>query len=267
MMSLNRGPSSWLVRVVSSFLFLALNLACGRSEPSSEVQSEGSRHVLALMMAGNNSCHSAAGKPQSPLGAGVYRNFSALVQKLREGHGIELDFVASCFTMTSKIFITHSDDLSQVEQVAEDQVLPFIRKFRAPEEVSRTILVGHSYGGWLSMKTALGLVPLADTPPAMTLVTIDAISKVNCRVTAPRGCNKPPTDISEGEYLELSRRSEPWLNFFERRSRVVHGSAIPIASRNVEIAAGHSDIDNHPEVWAQIEEAVAGVHRSDAADQ
>ncbi len=251
-------------RLVSSMPLIAAMAAithCGPSRESHSTlkdQGESRDQLLAIVMSGNKSCHRHNNNPSSPVRASIFPDFNRFKDKMERTENLEIDYVLTCYDGLGRLYMTNSTNPENVLSADEDGVLPFIEEFRRVRPNHRLLLIGHSYGGWLSLKTTLHLHSELESLPRLTLVTIDPISKVNCSPFKPFGCSSSPTDISGDEYQAISGSSNPWLNFYQRQTPIVRGSAIEKASHNIEVSATHMDIDNQPLVWESIEKAILG---------
>jgi len=112
-------------------------------------------------------------------------------------------------------------------------------------------IVGHSYGGWTAMDTALKL----DSRFRLGgLATLDPISKVDCTPDkflsgvfdfgGSEGCQRAPTDFGDAELATLAKRAGIWLNFYENQSDLLHSSAIAQAQNTQRQYAG-AGLDPH----------------------
>ena len=153
--------------------------------------------------------------------------------------------------------ITNSDDPYAVQSIDGRDVPDYVRRFYSAHSNQKLLWIGHSYGGWLSLKTLIALQEQNISIPPPDLFTIDPISKRNCSVTSPLGCSSAPTDVSEAEYLRLGESVGEWMNFYQRKTPVVRSSPVRGARSNIEIAVGHTRIDNHPLVWQNITSTLA----------
>lgn len=132
-----------------------------------------------------------------------------------------------------------------------DALARLIRTFDGPIH-----LYGHSYGGWLALRTALAIV---DVNPPAALVTVDAISPKTCHLAAylgfawarvkgidPRGpwyidgCNTFPTDFPPETLRQLTARVPRWLNIYQTQLAVLHSSRTDAAHQNIEVYSPRS---------------------------
>jgi pimeloyl-ACP methyl ester carboxylesterase len=242
-------------------LFVSLTVltsGCGGPDDASRLASDDDGTLLSVVMAGNNSCHEADGVRRSPRGASLYRDFSTLIAGLQQRRSIRSNYVVTCYSLSSQLYVANSDMPEDIEAIDESTLPDYIRSFQEAHGDGRVLWIGHSYGGWLAMKTLLSFSDDARTLPRTTLFTIDPISRRTCSASRWLGCSSAPTDISESEYAQLGSKVDHWVNFFQRRTPVVRSSAVKGAQRNVELGVGHTSIDNHPRVWGSIAERLGG---------
>jgi pimeloyl-ACP methyl ester carboxylesterase len=214
--------------------------------------------LLSIVMAGNSSCHQVDGARHSPRGASLYREFSALIEGLQQSRSIRSHYIVTCYSLQSQLYVANSDTPEDSEAIEERALPDYIRSFHEAHGDGRLLWIGHSYGGWLAMKTLLSLQDAAQPLPRPALFTIDPISRRHSSPTRWLGCSSAPTDISESEYLQIGTSVEQWVNFFQRRTPVVRSSAVKGAQSNIEVRAGHMSIDNDPSVWGRIAERLGG---------
>lgn len=244
-------------------LILAMAVhACGPDDGADDAaslkQNSGRGRTLGLFFAGNASCDRYGDQENSPLGASFYGRVEDLSKSVIERDGGHFDILVSCFTLDSKLYITSTKPGAPVERLQDSDVTTYIAGWlNQAAENTRLLLVGHSYGGWLALKTLPSLVAGLPAPPErVDMVTIDPISKKNCKLSHPMGCSGAPSDITDDDYARISELTRRWVNFYQRWTPVVRSSAIAKAHANFRLDAGHTTIDTHPDVWQQISELV-----------
>ena len=210
----------------------------------------------ALVFGGNASCHPFGGDASSPYGLSMYTQFDEVVQDLRNQHGASVDYFLTCYTVKGLIFYVSSGAPKLVSQVAPELLAEKILEFTEANVVRRLHAIGHSHGGWQALKLALQLDGQVYFDK---LVTIDPISRVNCRPPNITGCLRAPRDISECEYQKISSSVGKWSNYYQIRTPYLHSSPIASASENIELSLDHFKIDNSAEIWRQIREAAISV--------
>lgn len=232
-------------------------VACGSEDDGSVLKADEPDHtLLSVVMAGSDSCHAVDGV-RTPRGASIYPEFSALMQKMHVHQAIRSDYIMSCYSLRGQLLVTNSDDPQTVQAMSESDLPGYVQRFYETHASKKLLWIGHSYGGWLSLKTILAMHTQSQHRPHLDLFTLDPISKQTCSVTKPLGCSSAPTDVSDDEYLRLGSFVQQWMNFYQRKTPVVRSSAVKGARHNIELGVGHTKIDNHPTVWRSIESTLA----------
>jgi pimeloyl-ACP methyl ester carboxylesterase len=237
-----------LTSVVST-LSLACGLAaCGvdASSTASNVQKDLPPKAMMVVMGGFNSCHTdASGKP-SPWGMPMFQAAEKAASQAHQANpDLTVSWFISCHT-TDDIawFITSEHPTVRAANLAD--VPAWIEDLKRQTASSTIHALGHSYGGWLSMKA---LLALAEEDSLNSLFTVDPISRVDCSFTQPQGCLSAPRDITAPQRQILSKRTGTWKNFFQTQTSYLHSSAIPEADANLELATTHTRMDTDATVW------------------
>lgn len=211
-----------------------------------------------------------------PFGSQVYtRTLKTLWQKAKQGQFYRI--VASCFRKSGKsIYYVSSSDLDTVRWgVPSDiaAVLTYESHLAAKTDV---YLFGHSYGGWLAVRTAL------DLPKAITIkgiASIDPISRTYCTPSVfinaylsstfsfnpSSDCTRAPRDFSASDTLRLRERAGWWHNFHQDNDGFIHSSYMTNASNKYidydyvgvfAIGSAHMDMDSDERVWSVFEHKI-----------
>lgn len=230
---------------------ISLLAACGRlHETISALQDEAPRGSLLVLMGGHNSCAADGAGSLSPYGLGSYPQFHTLVSRLAASGAPTRTFMA-CYDRQDRISYVKSDTPNMLYSTLADNITNPIRGQIAEEAPANVYLIGHSYGGWLGMQTALSLQQQVRTIGG--LYTIDPISPNECSFWNPFGCTSAPSDFSATDLNSLGTNNRSWINFFENETLFLHSSAIPQAHSNYQIAAAHVDMDTDPSIWSIID--------------
>lgn len=121
----------------------------------------------------------------------------------------------------------------------------------------RIVIMGHSYGGWKSMKMASSAQLLPYTQAPIQLITIDPISKINCTNPFMPGCRQAPSDFTNVEFSTLHSRTR-WLNAVQQPGVVLGSESMPAAHTNLEFTGvNHFTIVSDPRLWQAIHQFVA----------
>jgi pimeloyl-ACP methyl ester carboxylesterase len=217
---------------------------CGSGTDLSQGTSVARPSVLLAVLGGNTSCGRDGNVGSSPYGQDMWRPLEQLQTTLTED-GFRVDYFVSCHNSDSALHYATSEAPRQVQTVAYAQTPVLIDALRESTGAERVYVAGHSYGGWLAMKTTLALESDIDG-----LVTIDPISRVNCTFTFPFGCTTSPTDIAEDDRELLAERTNSWENFYQTRTGYLHATPIAQADANTELMVGHTQIESEVAVWS-----------------
>jgi len=121
---------------------------------------------------------------------------------------------------------------------------------------SRVVMIGHSYGGWRSMKLASSPQFQQVKRGATTLITIDPISKSNCTNPLDADCRKAPADFNRAELVSLNSGTR-WLNAVQEPGIVIGSDSMAAAHINLKFnGANHFSIASDDRVWAAINEFI-----------
>jgi hypothetical protein len=246
-----------LIRFVSSsaigLISLTVLSACGMQTTSSLM---GGKEPVPLFVAmgGNTSCKDADDR-YNPRLIGLYRPLESLMERLKNERSVPSKSIVSCYDDTATVYfnIEGSDEVltGTPEEFAES-----IQNFMTEE--SSLMLIGHSYGGWLTMKTA---ATLANNDRLTGVFTVDPISRRDCSFSNPSGCTSAPRDFTAAQLNDIKERSQIWSNYWQNQTFYLHSSPITQADNNVKVATSHSNIDAHQATWQHIEQGVHSVWR------
>lgn len=229
---LNLSAKRGLVPLAPLFFSLA---ACGTHKSSLSKSFQKEKTLLIFAMGGRNSC----GQEKNPRSISMYPRVAQLVKRLSTEFVVTT--IITCYDRYGSLFVQIEDEKAQKSNPEG------IASLSDTLEKERTLLVGHSYGGWLAMQTTLAL------KDDVELVTIDAISPVECQLSLPKswfGCQRAPRDISSKKVGASTKR---WQNFFQTSTLYLHSSEIPEAQNEHIPNVGHTQIDDQPQVWEKIE--------------
>jgi pimeloyl-ACP methyl ester carboxylesterase len=213
---------------------------------------------LLVLFGGHDSC------APGPLDQVMAKPFFALQQSMPQSA-----YVASCYgALTYTAHVRRSGDDGRVaERSNEELIADVIALARATDEHAVAI-VGHSYGGWLALQTALALPP---DVRLVSLTTIDPISQRSCvrpllgirAVSEALGdatdaaCQRFPDDVGAAQRARLAR-STIWRNYFQDRTRLLRSGPAPEAATNGFFAVPHAAIGAEPGIWRRVQQDVAG---------
>ena len=226
--------------------------SCGRIQESA-LHSGIDPQPLVVLMGGNTSCRAdSSGRADSPYATGLYRRFVGLRDLLKAQRGIDARYITTCYGNTEQIRYATSNAPDTIEATTREQLPALIRRLQSGSEI---YILGHSYGGWLAMKTG---VELADQP-IRGMFTVDPISRVDCNASGGiAGCTRAPRDIGVTEREKIKSASDHWRNFFQTQTVWLHSSPMDEADVNSQIRAAHTSIDSDDGTWNEINAVFLG---------
>ena len=124
--------------------------------------------------------------------------------------------------------------------------------FAQAHQAQRIIILGHSYGGWKSMKMASSPQLLNYTRAPIELVTVDPISKINCTNPLMPGCRQAPSDFTDVEFATLNQRTR-WMNAVQEPGVILGSDSMPAAHVNLKFTGvNHFTIVSDQRLWEAI---------------
>jgi pimeloyl-ACP methyl ester carboxylesterase len=220
-------------------------------------------HFLISMHGGNGSCGDGL------LGQRIHAHTERLQQTLEKaGHKVTIDL--TCYERLS-YDVHFLDESGQERTLNRTAYSKWLNQRIAGLRPDRIVIVGHSYGGWLSMFLTTRLSPATKVD---TLVTVDPISQVYCTIadvlkrfsmyynqeTPKPGCQQAPADMNPDGYRRIAGRSRIWRQYFQARTSPLRSGPIPAASSNhlmyndggAVASDAHGLIVDHAQVWARL---------------
>lgn len=173
--------------------------------------------------------------------------YDRFVKDLVERYDMKL--VLGCFK-GSKIVRFKVDSEPRPVQIHVDEFPKQMQRLVNPnQDIDHIIVVGHSYGAWLTMK----LLEKRARRCIVDLITVDAISRRDCRLTGPwKGCKRFPSDIDQG-----ALKVRNWAHFFQREDFWLQSDEAHLAGRNYWIkGVDHSEIKYSPFVIEKIKKTI-----------
>lgn len=235
-----------------NWIFIALLLTGCGAEPYSELKrgpNEG--NTLFVVMGGNKSCSSYQDHKHDPRGMASWAFIKSIVQKYQERQK-PLHYLTSCFVSnTPKVKLLSSESPDTLDEVSvTDHLAELATRIEATmgqHYLTNLVVVGYSFGGWLSMNTVakLGI-------PVTAYITIDPISRDRCRTWKPLGCQEAPK-LTDRDRSRIADLTGYWLNYYQRNTWYLRSSRIPEADRNVQLEEDHYSIEVEPSVWDAIQ--------------
>jgi pimeloyl-ACP methyl ester carboxylesterase len=252
---------------VCSKILICLSLQalthCGKSQdPHSELsETRDSKTTLFTYFGGNTSCgKDANGNSPSPYGQKAWSEIYNLL-KAHNTETTKVEYIISCYTDKADVILAHSRRPGEIFATDTEGFADFVAKYVEAIQPDRTVLAGHSYGGWLAMKVS---ELQGDRIPNHHLHTVDPISRKTCSFSSPFGCQSAPEDFSSSERADLADRSDLWINYFQTQTWYLHSSAIREADQNYKFKTSHTDIDSAAQVWESMSRSILTPDDNDA---
>ena len=222
---------------------------------------------------GWNSCkETATDLRPSPWGMNAFKHFAVMYERLKSSRYPKLEYFATCLTPDIRtVKMVNSSDVHEILEIQREAAFSLVAK-RAAELNAPIVIIGHSYGGWLTMKAA----QTKTEAPIKLLLTMDPISAVTCTAevmtqiietklnydlfAAPPGCVTSPKDISAAQQNQIRGNVRRWVNLWQRDTfNVLHGSPIDQAENEEVFLDGADAINGHinmglsESVWQKIQ--------------
>ncbi len=232
---------------------LPLTTQCGHESDTSELSESAENKPTLVVMGGRTSCgRDSNGNDPSPYAMGMYSRAKEVMDMLYDQAGVKSDYVLSCYGESSTVIFATSSEPNKIARATKEEFSNMLQQNRGAS--SELFFAGHSYGGWLAMKTSLALNA---EDQISGLFTIDPISRVKCSFSKPFGCQSSPTDIKRAQRESINQKTGQWVNFFQTQTWYLHASAIKEADINYEVDAAHREIDTRAGVWSEIYKVIA----------
>jgi hypothetical protein len=203
---------------------------------------------LVISMSGFASCKASQAHDGKvgPLGGRMMAHVFDLQKFIEEKTGEKTDIMASCFTSERQLITSSSLNSWGLENPTDEEYLGQLR--RTMPDYSDIYIIGHSYGGWLSMKLMADWHGPSDL--IKSLYTIDPISKKLCFFDNPTDCVAAPKDITALERQHIKDSTNLWVNPWQQKTMFLHSSIIPQADENPRFDISHWEIDNLSSIWS-----------------
>lgn len=202
---------------------------------------------LFVVMGGYKSCQYPFNGP-SPADGNLFAAYHAFEEKFTAINGFAPAHVMTCYEDRTPAvrFVTSADP--QTAQLSEEgDLTAVIRAMAAPE--TPLVFIGHSYGGWLAMKT---IAAMGAQQRVAHLYTLDPISANECTRPFTPGCRRFPRDFGAEQLELISATTGSWVNVYQRLTPYLMSGKTPYATANVLRFAKHGSLDTDPKVWALI---------------
>ena len=233
---------------------LAFQVGCS-SESSRLSDADSKEEVQFIVMGGNSSCHNDEfGNTRSPLGTDVHNSFEPILELVEADGRFATKWIVSCHrNSNAAVHYATSESGTQVFETTPEEFITMINGNYLQATARSTFVAGHSYGGWLTMKTALAAIP---EQTFAGIFTIDPISRVHCTFTNPGGCTQAPRDITNAQRSMIGNISDFWGNYYQTNTFYLHSAPMEEADFNLKLNTSHTGIDSHEGVWTNIKTTV-----------
>lgn len=229
-------------------------VGCGSGTPSGSRLMGDSNHVFLAVFGGNSSCKVDDDGVRGPRGMDMFVPFTELSDRLTTENHWNVSWLITCHNSDASVKWVSSDAPTTMQSMTIAEVAPKIQALVQENAPGHVFLAGHSYGGWLSLKTGLAVT---QDVRIEGLFSIDPISRPNCTFSNPAECTQFPSDVTPAQRLQLKDRTDVWTNFYQTQTSFLHSSPATEADENVRVATGHTGIDTHSDVWAPISNRIA----------
>ncbi len=216
-----------------------------RGEPTKQ-------HQVLGLFGGYLSCSS---NQDAPLDGTRMVRFLNLINAQQETNGAVPGHFVSCFGVDPSVvnFMT-SDEPNKVRKLPVQQFIQEFQGMIRRTEQPEVHIVGHSYGGWLSLQIANSI---RSENPLSSLTTIDPISHLLC--TPPDvinslvgnpvkpACNQAPADLPDEDLAQIAERAKTWINFYQTDANLLHSGSLN-GAENVKLNFPAAPIDPHTHI-------------------
>ena len=230
------------------------------SKPSHDVTA--GRRVYALL-GGYLSCKNDEKNSATIVGSRMSLILSDLKIALKRNGKDDPVSLVSCYNWdATNITYAVSSDPANVVTSTVDEMIGTFNSLLDGVKRPQLYIVGHSYGGWTSMKMATNVT--ADAEMA-ALITVDPISKQNCTPNTiinyvnsqpDSRCKEPPSDFGAEQIDEIARRTHFWLNVYQTDFAPLHSGPIFAAQNLLKTYPtsnfSHSAVIDDPDVRENI---------------
>ncbi|MCB0405047.1 MAG: hypothetical protein KDD51_09690 [Bdellovibrionales bacterium] len=246
------------MKMIALLLLSVSLIATGFESPAQRLELE---DVLVVALGGYNSC----GSSNNPYNIGMYDQTASLVKKL-SARTPNVKYIVACLRTVAP---PDGEGRYVTSEAPKDIRVGNAAKIKSVIESMSTkntpiFVIGHSYGGWLSMYLS---TQLSDRKLA-GLFTVDPISPKTCGpvevLLGSAGCHQSPRDLENADILKTTAH---WLNFYQTDDRWLTSSEIDEAQNfHITYDDSHTAIDADDRVWTRIVNTVqteVGLFRND----
>ena len=234
---------------------LAFQFGCSSDSSSKLSDADSKEEVQFIIMGGNSSCRNDEfGNTRSPFGTDVHNSFKPIFDLVEADGRFAAKWIISCHrNSNAAVHYATSESGTQVFETTPEQFITMVNGNYLQATASSTFVAGHSYGGWLTMKTALAAIPEQTFDGVFT---IDPISRVHCTFSNPGGCTQAPRDVTNAHRSMIREVSDFWGNYYQTNTFYLHSAPMEEADLNLKLNTSHTAIDSHEGVWVSIKSTV-----------
>ncbi len=215
--------------------------------------------VLFVALGGYSSCNKTG-----PTSIGMYNNFQEFLTKVKQSRpDTNIRYLVACLGDVKPPkgqgqFIT-SENPDTIQHGDTTRVRDEIESLTKLSNDMKVFIVGHSYGGWMSMYLPSIISPTINIAGLFTLDPISYKCGKSQVVLGGSACKQAPKDLNNQEILQ---RVGLWENFYQNQDTWLHSSSIPEANNHLMKYRGpHNKVDRDPTVWNIITDDVVGKMR------
>ena len=248
-----------LCRTLFTATSLALVTACGAPLPKAASTSAipETRNLLLVVDGGFSSCISGSYDGINVETNTMAKHVVALREKLMPvlaRNDAQFSVLMTCYRQDATIHYWSSDNIQPQTSNSAEDFADQVDLAAGQHGNPRIVVIGYSYGGWLSLKT---VASLRGRRFIDDYVSIDPISRTTCTFRSPYGCTTAPADITLQERQQIKDNSGHWTNYYQNENPILHSSSISEADQNILLAATHIGIKDVQAIWNGVYDRIS----------
>lgn len=216
--------------------------------------------ALFVLLGGYNSCNVTTRSDVPPLGIKMQPSFQKLIKGVKTSFPkMKIMTLAGCLDTSAPpegegMYVV-SDFPTSLKYGDSHHVLHRIEDLLKANPGMVVYLIGHSYGGWMSMYLAQELGGKVDLRAIFTLDPIGPACGAFGVVFGDAACHSAPDDRDN---RAIKKRAGAWVNFFQNEDSWLSSSEITEAeNHHITFEWGaHSDISQVTSLWKRIDQVV-----------
>ena len=203
---------------------------------------------LMILAGGNQSCGDLD-LNRIPFTMDMYERFHLLVSQVADKVGAEPTFFITCYAENLDMYY-FTNGTKAGTLIDLDAYWDIVKQAVKDKKPERTLVVGHSYGGWQAMEMVMAM---PGTLPKVDLVTVDPISKAKCHYYSPWECSHFPSDIDASDRATIAKQTDSWTNIWQDKTTWLHSGPVDEADSNPKLDVAHTAINTDPRTWTTID--------------